>query len=188
MATNKVVSADAAEGGDSHRSRFELHLPTFVSSTKTSMDSARHCAEAALLHFEANGDTSLLQRFHDAMPKNYSRRAAFITWAADHSPLTAKMGKFVKNKKSDARPFNTTGALATPFWEYAPEAELVFYTAKDIVTEIEKLVNKFTNSRNRDNVTIATDAVTASAVVALQNFRTALNRDISMASSQTASN
>lgn len=185
MAVNNRV-IETSEGGESHKSRFEKHIVDFVSSTKTSMEAARHCAEAALLHFENFDDVTLLQRFHDAMPLNYSRRQAFIRWAGDHSPLTSKAGKFSKNKKPDARKFDTKKALSEPFWEYAPEAKLLYYTASTIMEEVERLVKKFTDTSKKDNVTVSDDPITAAALMSLSNYRTSLYRDISTAKAQAA--
>lgn len=123
--------------------KFENALATFIASTKSSQESARVCSEMALAHFAEHGNTIWLQRFHDAMPKNYTRRAAFLKWAAAFSPLAMVKGKLVKDTSEHAAEFNVEGAAKKPFWEFAPETEITEFSAEDIVAAMENLVKRF---------------------------------------------
>lgn len=149
---------------------FDKALKGFTASTKSSMEHALACALLSLTHFEAHGDTSQIQRFHDAMPKDYARRAAYLLWLRDHSPLTTKDGKFVKDTTEAARPFNLDAAKAKPFWEYAPEREQVAFGANDVVVALERAVKRFKGEKKHaaDDKATAILALAEAAVATLK--------------------
>lgn len=133
---------------------FATSLKTFTRSTKASMAAALACATLSLAHFEKHGDTSQLNQFLEAMPKNYIRRAAFTKWAMAHAPLTLEGQKFVKDKDADAVPFNLEAANAQPFWDYAPDKEDLIFAKADVLAAFMAVVKKFRSEHAKP----ATDA------------------------------
>lgn len=128
---------------------FETSLKTFVRSTKASMAAALACATLSLAHFAEHGDTSQLNRFLEAMPKNYVRRAAFVKWAMAHAPLKLEGGKFVKDKDEKAIGFNLEAANAKPFWDFAPDQEDVIFTQADVYAAFVATVKKFRKDKTK---------------------------------------
>ena len=126
---------------------FEKLLATFVKSTAQSMEAARELANMAIRQFEEHGDLSYAQSFLDAMPKNYIRRAAFIKWLGDHSPLSVEGETLTKDKSPDAAPFRVEVAILTSFWEYAPDPEVISYGSDDVIAAMKRTVAKFGKER-----------------------------------------
>lgn len=126
---------------------FDTALKRFKSTTTSSMKYARICAEMALRHFSETGDTQYCQRFMDAMPKNYTRRAAFIKWLVAHSPAELVNGKIVKDKSDTANDFDMAGACDNPFWDFAPEKLILNYSAKDVIEAVERTLKRFENRK-----------------------------------------
>jgi hypothetical protein len=91
------------------------------------------------------GNLNWCQMFYDAIPKNYGRKNAFVFWLAAHTPVVLVEGKFKKDKSEKAKAFNLEGALAKPFWEFAPEKVITNYDGQGVVKEIMRLVNKLEN-------------------------------------------
>lgn len=134
METKPTPKKPVATRKNNALSTFEGAYAVFVRSTKASMDAARACAEHAIRHFEKHGDLSQAQRFLDGMKEhshNYVRRGAFVKWLAAHSPVTMEAGKFVKDKRETAMPFNLEAALKLPFWSFAPDNEELFVDNED---------------------------------------------------------
>jgi|TARA_Y100000310_G_scaffold308084_1_gene350834 hypothetical protein len=126
--------------------KFEKALATFIRSTKTSMSSAHACACYAIENFAKGNNPVLAQRFLDAMPKNYIRRAAFVKWLAAHSPVTIVDKKLAYVKDSKVK-FDVKGAKSKKFWEYAPDMEDVIFTDEGLKADLVKLVKRY----ERDN-------------------------------------
>ena len=124
-------------------SAFKSALREFVKSVKNTMEYARICAELSILHFEQHGDLVYAQAFLDAMPKNFVRRTAFKLWLKEFSPVTMTNEKFKKDKGENAVPFNTEAALATPFWDFAPDKEQVLWGETDIVKALKSAIHRF---------------------------------------------
>ena len=127
---------------------FDKHLKVFIKSVATVMDSAEKCANISILHFEKHGDVSLCQRFLDAMPKNFVRRAAYLQWLIAHSPLkvTHATGGFIKlskDKSEKANQFDTAKAIAVKFWDFAPDPEDVIVTDEDAFKRFMAAINYF---------------------------------------------
>jgi hypothetical protein len=171
---NQKAPADApgnsGKAGKTVLTAFDKALKGFASSIKTNMSFALACAVLSLTHFEAHGDTSYIQRFHDAMPKDYARRAAYLLWLREHSPLTMKDGKFVKDTTEAAIEFDLAGAKAKPFWEYAPEREQVAWGANDVVVALERAIKRFKSGKKpaADDAATAKLALADAAVAALK--------------------
>jgi hypothetical protein len=128
---------------------FETSLKTFVRSTKASMAAALACATLSLAHFAEHGDTSQLNRFVEAMPKNYIRRAAFVKWALAHAPLKLEGGKFVKDKAENAVPLNLEAANAKPFWDFAPDQEDMIFSDADVYAAFTNAIKKFRKDKSK---------------------------------------
>lgn len=125
---------------------FETALSRFVKATKQSMTYARQCAELAIQHYSQHGDLSQCQKFLDAMPKNYTRRVAFLQWLAAHAPVTIADGKLLKDRGENAIDFDLDGAMAKPFWDFAPEKPIVNFTAADLAEAVRKLIARYKNA------------------------------------------
>lgn len=134
---------------DDSQALFTKHLDAFVGAIKASMEHALICAVMAIEHYAAHEDLSYCQRFLDAMPKNFTRRTAFLKWLAAHSPITIEDGKLKKDKADDAVPFNVEAAKAKPFWEFAPDQEDIVLSDNDAFKRLMQAIKYF----RRDNVT-----------------------------------
>lgn len=126
---------------------FDQALKRFQTNTKKSMEYAQLCAVLAMEHFEAHGDTVYLARFYEACPDNYVRKTAFATWACAWAPLKFTRNKsgasFTKDNSETAKPFNLDKAKEKPFWEFAPDPELQYFTTDDLVKALHNVVSRF---------------------------------------------
>lgn len=135
---------------------FDTALSTFTSSINAAMEAALVCSNLAITQYVEHDNLNWCQRFLDAMPKNFSRRSAFLTWLASHSPITIEDGKLKKDKSDNAVKFNLEAALAKPFWDFAPDKEDVVLTDADAFKRLMVAVKYF----RRDNVK-SSDRITA---------------------------
>lgn len=153
---------------------FEEALTVFKSATSTSMEAARACAAYAIVHFKEHGDLSQAQSFLDAMPKNYVRRSAFLKWLHAHSPVLVEKNHLSKDKvraeRDGEKAWNVAAALATPFWDFAPDREEFVYTGDDIITVLQRALKRFTNdhSKPKDEAAKAQLAAAQRAIGALK--------------------
>lgn len=150
---------------------FDKHLKSFIKSITTAKDEALACARLSILHFEGCGDVSLCQRFFDAMPKNFVRRAAYLMWLTAYSPLKVShlpegRVKLSKDKSEKAQAFMTEAALKVAFWDFAPDPQDVIVTDEDAFKRFMTAISYF----RRKNVTTS-DAV-KSLVNAVENVVT----------------
>lgn len=130
--------------------QFDKHLAEFIRSTKSGMKAAGLCAIIALEHFEAHGNTVLIQRFSDAMKahgNNYVRQRAFLAWAVAFSPLALVKNKFIKDTGENANPFDIESAKKKHFWDFAPEAPIVDFSMDDIDAALIGLVKRYKTSK-----------------------------------------
>lgn len=149
---------------------FEAALKRFKSATTSSMKYARICAEMALREFASSGNISMCQQFLDAMPKNYTRKSAFIEWLVAHSPAELIDGKLRKDPNDTANAFNLEGATAKPFWDFAPERPVQNFSAKDVIEAIHRTVKKFENSKKYAPATPEAAARLATIKAAVENL------------------
>jgi hypothetical protein len=84
-----------------------------------------------------------LQRFYDAMTKNYHRRSAFKFWVTMHSPITMEKDKFAKDRNPKAIKMNLEGAFKKAFWDCKPDREDTWFVSTDVVDALQKTVKKF---------------------------------------------
>lgn len=127
---------------------FEEKLEAFKNATTRSKKYALECSQMALQHFADHGNVHYLQMFHDAMPKNYLRRNAFVKWAVDHAPLVWKESKFRKDLDS-TKAVDLAKAFKTPFWDYNPENPITNYTSETVVEAFEKVIKKFDGDKQK---------------------------------------
>ena len=128
--------------------KFDTHLVSFKGHTAAAMDDALILATMSIQQFNDHGDLSYAQKFLDAMPRNYSRVAAFVLWLKAFSPTktegSIKDGyRFIKDKSPEATKFNLEGSAEKPFWEYAPAKEDVNYSVNDVLKAAERAVAKY---------------------------------------------
>lgn len=136
-------NADLAKASQSQTTAFDKLLLIFKKTQARAMSACWDAAKIAMQHFHDHGNVSLLQRLHDAMDENFSRRAAFLKWAGENSPLAMEKGLFMKDKTANARPFNLEVAFAKEFWQYAPAPKITFFTAEGILDQIEGLLTRY---------------------------------------------
>jgi hypothetical protein len=130
----------------------------FILHTESGMTAARACAEMGGIHFNITGDTTYMVRFLTAVRKhgkNYVRQAALQKWMLDFFPvdITIKEGdvSITKNKLKAqkmwvdevAKNALLDKACSTPFWEHAPDKEVVRFGKLDLLLAIKKTVEKF---------------------------------------------
>ncbi len=140
---------------------FDVAIERFKSHTKNSMKYAELCAVMSLQHFAEHGDTSKCQQFLEAMPKNYLRRTAYLQWLAAFSPIKMEDGKLLKDHSDNARAFNVEAAIKKPFWDFAPEKEIVNFTADEFMGAIMGVIKRFENA---ERMKPADDAASAEVV------------------------
>lgn len=126
---------------------FHDYLKGFVRSTALSMKYAEKCAQLGLEHFAECGDVVYCQAFLDAMPKNYVRRAAYMKWLFEFSPIIYDEGKLVKDKGKDARELRLKEAFAEPFWDFAPDPEIVQVTQQAIINRLKGVLKSYHNEK-----------------------------------------
>ncbi len=138
---------------------FDLALADFVSSTTKSMDSALMATNLAIVHYFNTGDLSYCQRFLDAIPKNYVRRTAYLSWLHAFAPILLQKDRLYKDKSTEAatrfgsdenHPMSEDfllQALAKSFWDFKPEPEIISMGEDDIIGNLLKGVNTLRGKR-----------------------------------------
>ena len=138
---------------------FDQALKDFVGSTSKSMLSARLATELAIVHYYNTGDLSYCQRFLDAIPKNYVRRTAYLSWLATYSPIIVAKDRLYKDKRDEAAlSFGSTAdhpmtvghveaALSKSFWDHKPEPEIIDFEEGAIIGQLLKGVNTLRGKR-----------------------------------------
>lgn len=125
---------------------FEQVLKLFVTTTAKSMEYAREASQMALEHFQKHGDTGYLQRFLDAMPKNYTRREAYLKWLVDFAPVKMEQGKLLKVPGSDHSAIDLAAAFKKAFWDHHPERDIENFTAENVVVGLQRVVKRYHNA------------------------------------------
>jgi hypothetical protein len=145
------------------RRSFEQMIKEWVKVTHHSKRLAREISEMALKHFFEHGNTARCQQFLDAIEgeagKNYVRRAAYVLWLKEHAPITMDGKKLVKDK---AREFDSElleKALETPFYDFAPDKEDVFFKADNVVKDLKAVIAKYNRERYKPKDDTATEKV-----------------------------
>lgn len=170
-------SALTSTGNGPTLEAFNASLNLFIHHTEMGMTAARTCADMSITHFYIHGDTTYFVRFLEAMRtkgKNYVRQAAYQKWVLDFSPveIVAKEGAITitKNKlRADrmwpdavAKQDLLDKALSKPFWEHAPDKEVVRFGKLDLLLAIKKTVEKYEDEdRYAAASTSATQTITA---------------------------
>lgn len=138
---------------------FDIALLAFITASRESRQMARLCSEIGIVQFFNTGDLSQCQRFLDAIPKNYGRRAAYVKWLTAFVPVRMNMEtkKLKKDKRDEAIPFSTENikkALEMPFWEFSPAIQPdVEYTAESVMSAVRSVLAKHRTERykNKDD-------------------------------------
>ena len=128
---------------------FDAALRAFLKSQTELMGLARECANLAISHFAEHGDTSYLQRLHDAFAKNFMRRVALVAWACEHGPIVFEGNKFTKDKRENAVAMNLEGALSVDFWDFKPEAVAEYYVGADIIEALQRALKAFEGGKRK---------------------------------------
>ena len=132
----------------------------FILHTEGGMTAARACAEMGGIHFCNTGDTTYMSRFLTAVlkhGKNYVRQAALQKWMLDFFPVTITITEgtinITKDKLKAQKMWTDSVAMnalldkacSTPFWEHAPDKEVVRFGKLDFYLAIKKTIEKFEN-------------------------------------------
>lgn len=128
---------------------FEQALKGYSRTLKSNMKFAEACAILALEHFAQHGDTVYIQRFFDAMVKNYARRNAFLAWVVAFAPIALVSNKFVKDTSETASKLDLDGARKITFWNFSPEVEIKTFSASDIDNRLISLVKSLMNEERQ---------------------------------------
>ena len=128
---------------------FDMALRAFLKSQTELMGLARECANLAISHFAEHGDTSYLQRLHDAFAKNFMRRTALVAWACEHAPIVFEGSKFSKDKSETAVAMNLDGALSVDFWDFKPEAVAEYYVGSDVIEALTRALKTFEGGKRK---------------------------------------
>jgi hypothetical protein len=138
---------------DTNSLTFDQALAKFIGATKNSQEYALMCSTMALAHFAAHGDVTYVQRFHDAIPKNYGRQAAFVIWACDFAPIKMEQKLFKKDhdraengENGAIKNVDMTGAAAKPYWDYVPEKPIMTYAKNDVIAQLKRVTGRFRNT------------------------------------------
>lgn len=130
----------------------------FIHHTQSGMTAARACAEMGGIHFNLTGDTTYMVRFLTAVRKhgkNYVRQAALQKWMLDFFPIDIVTSEgnvtITKNKlraekmwpDEVAKQALLDKACETPFWDHAPDKEIVRFGKLDLLLALKKTVEKF---------------------------------------------
>ena len=138
---------------------FDQALKDFVGSTASSMRSARLATDLAIVHYFNTGDLSYCQRFLDAIPKNYVRRTAYLSWLQTYAPIQIVKDRLFKDKTDEAKmsyggcekhPMNedhVNRALAKSFWDHKPEPVEIEFGEGDIITQLLKAASTMRGKR-----------------------------------------
>ena len=191
MSNPNENKAKAAGGEKTSRDgEFNLLLDNFKRSIGTAMECALKLSHIAIVDFAEHGNLSYAQRFLDDMPLNFTRKAAFIEWLRDHSPLKVegsleKGYTLSKDKAPDASPFRVEVALKVAFWEYAPEKETINFDEKDIVKALKATINKFRKERYHAKSDRAVVALTECDMV-MRHLENAISNDKALSITETA--
>lgn len=115
------------------------------------LDHDIHVAGVSVLqHVDVHGDTTLLDKLVNAMPKG-SRKGAFCEWAVafgnvrmldrsnDADKLAIEQGRLFAKDKSKA--FDLDGAIGTAWHEFKPEPDLL--TTFDAAKMVAALVKRY---------------------------------------------
>ena len=137
-------------------------------TTSTAKALSRYLSETALINFAQHGSTNLLNdHLHDLQTagKNYNRPAAYVKWAIAHQPLKYEGGKLVKDKDSKMSAEHWTNQLAhaqtIPYWEFAPDTELLRFGAPDFLSKLESVIKTFENKKHVPKDQLALDLINA---------------------------
>lgn len=123
-------------------------IKSIASRGKTLERDIHVAAVSTLNHAELHGDVTLAQRLVEAVP-SLARKNALRDWFL-------AFGKFSYDEKNKTLAYNKAGvtlldeAIATPFWDFKPEAP---YVPFDMNAAIQKLIQRAEKAvSNGDNV------------------------------------
>lgn len=157
------------------KGKFDDLLAQFVKTKHSAQDYALTLSEMAIDQYAGHGDLSYCQRFHDAMPRNFARRVAFLRWLDAFSPIVVEGGIIKKDRSENATEFNLEGAKAKPFWQFAPDTEQITFTVNDIVTQLKQVVRRNGNDNHKPEDETAAAALKA-ADAAVKAFEKSVTR------------
>lgn len=129
---------------------FEAGVKSFVSSINRSKFLAQWLANEAIQHFYDHGDVSKCQTLLNTFEehgKNFVRKAAFMKWLKEFSPIDMKEGKLKKKEGGEFDESLIAKAKETPFWEYSPDPEDVVFEFDDVVQDLNRVLKKYAGER-----------------------------------------
>lgn len=100
------------------------------------------CAVSCLYHAQEHGDTTLMTRLVDAMPKS-GRRKALIHWAVEHGKLAySEKEQTFKLDKGKSKSWKLAAAESTPFWEFTVEKAPQDVTLEGLIKMVHNKIVK----------------------------------------------
>jgi len=180
---------------------FDKLLAVFVKSTRESMDAALELANMCILHYagptkdgEKAGDTSMAEKFVNAMPKNYIRQVAFLDWMRFHSPLKVTGNvedgfKLSKDKSPEAvkRGWRVDAAILTPFWEFKKaDQEVKPFGSNDVVKALRASLKKFEDGEKFEASSKFATLAVADAKGMINKLAVQINDNLATAARQAA--
>lgn len=146
--------------------QFKAALATYKRDVEASMASAVVASQLAMRHAKTHGDAVFLQRMHDAIPKNYGRRDAFVRWVDKYSPFTIRAGLFVKDEKRTDAAWNLDEAFKIAFYDATPVPQILDITGDTIYKGLDSLVKRAEKAMTEGHAS----AEVADAVVTVRNM------------------
>ena len=133
----------------SREKKFGELLTKFKTSQKATMQYAGELAMVCIEEFADSGNLNFVGIFHDALHKNYARRAAFLAWMKEFSPFLVVEKEFKKDhgemneetgEMREPQEFNLEGAAKKHFWDFSPPVEQIFFSGNDVVVKLQRVV------------------------------------------------
>lgn len=142
-------------------------LITSIKGRSKKLDADIHLAAcSALAHHVQHGDVTLINRLADALPKS-ARRNALFAWAihfdgklAANTDKASKAESPLVHVKGDGKS-DIDGAVAKPFWEFAPEPVYQQFDLNAAIAALLKKAEGALASDKQDSALIAADKLAA---------------------------
>ena len=131
----------------STKARFTTLMAQFRTSITSAKAQARELAEIGITMFIEHGNLNYCQQLYDELEgtKGFLRPQAFLYWLSAHSKADIKSKKLFKNKERDVED-DLAGALAKPFWEFAPsEKPITEFDKTALLKALDGVITRFSN-------------------------------------------
>ena len=134
----------------STKARFATLMTQFRTSITSAKVQARELADIGITMFIEHGNLNYCQQLYDELEgtKGFLRPQALLYWLSAHSKADIKSKKLFKNKEREVED-NLLGALAKPFWEFAPlEKPITEFDKTALLKALDGLITRFSNEKS----------------------------------------